>query len=205
LDHDGNGYGFWIECPPAHPAIAAAAVQGFGAPHRETMLQYRSCASLIALVRDGADLGASSGDITALKNGRTRIRYRLGPTDARHLKAAIVAAARIQLASGAREVHTLHARPVVVRSESDLALIDARPVGPNEVALFSAHVNGTCRLGTDTGCSGADPNGERHGAPGVFIADGSLLPTSLGVNPQETIMALATIVAERIAARRHPG
>ena len=205
LNHDGNGYGFWIECPPAHPAIAAAAVQGFGAPHRETMLHYRSCASLIALVRDGADLGASNGDITSLKNGRTRIRYRLGSADARHLKAAIVAAARIQLASGARAVHTLHARPVVVRSESDLALIEARPVGPNEVALFSAHVNGTCRLGTDANSSGADPNGERHGAPGVFIADGSLLPTSLGVNPQETIMALATIVAERIAARRHPG
>jgi choline dehydrogenase-like flavoprotein len=205
LNHDGNGYGFWIECPPAHPAIAAAAVQGFGAPHRETMLRYRSFASLIALVRDGADLDASNGDITALKNGRTRIRYRLGTADARHLTAAIIAAARIQLASGAREVHTLHAKPVVVRSESDLALIDARPVGPNEVALFSAHVNGTCRIGTDTNVSGTDPHGERHGAPGVFIADGSLLPTALGVNPQETIMALSTVIAERIAARRHPG
>jgi len=39
----------------------------------------------------------------------------------------------------------------------------------------------------------------------VFVADGSLLPTALGVNPQETIMALATIVAERISARRRPG
>ena len=39
----------------------------------------------------------------------------------------------------------------------------------------------------------------------VFIADGSLLPTAPGVNPQATIMALSTIVAERIAARQHPG
>jgi choline dehydrogenase-like flavoprotein len=205
LNHDGNGYGFWIECPPAHPAIAAAAVQGFGAAHRETMLHYRSYASLIALVRDGADLDASNGDITSLKNGRTRIRYRLGTADARHLKSAIAAAARIQLAAGAREVHTLHAKPVVVRSERDLALIDGRPVGPNEVALFSAHVNGTCRIGTDPSVSGAKPNGERHGAPGVFIADGSLLPTAPGVNPQETIMALSTVIAERVAAQRHPG
>lgn len=205
LNHDGNGYGFWIECPPLHPSIGAAAVQGFGAPHREAMLRYRSYAGLIALVRDGAELDVSNGDITSLKNGRTRIRYRLGSADARHLKAAIAAAARIQLAAGAREVHTLHAKPVVVRSESDVALIDARSVGPNEVALFSAHVNGTCRIGTDPDVSGADPNGERHGVPGVFIADGSLLPTSLGVNPQETIMALSAIIAERVAARRHPG
>ena len=205
LRRDPNGYGFWIECPPMYPAMAAAAVQGFGAVHRETMLRYRSCASLIALVRDGADLDASNGDVTALKHGRTRIRYRLGAADARHLKAAIVAAARIQLASGAREVHTLHAKPVVVRSERALAAIDARAVGPNEVALFSAHVNGTCRMGTDTASSGTDPHGERRGAPGVFVADGSLLPTALGVNPQETIMALSTIVAERIAARRRPG
>jgi len=200
-----DGYGFWIECPPAYPAIAAAAVQGFGAAHREMMLRYRSTASLIALVRDGADLDVSNGDITALRNGRTRIRYRLGAADARSVKAAIAAAARIQLAGGAREVHTLHSTPVVVRSERDLAAIDTLGVGPNEIALFSAHVNGTCRIGTDAGTSGTNPDGERRGAPGVFVADGSLLPTALGVNPQETIMALATIVAERIAARRRPG
>ena len=199
------GYGFWIECPPAYPAIAAAAVQGFGAAHRAVMLRYRSTASLIALVRDGADLDQSNGDITALSNGRTRIRYRLGAADARSVKAAIIASARIQLAGGAREVHTVHANPVVVRSERDLAAIDARPVGPNEIALFSAHVNGTCRIGTDAATSGTNPDGERRGAPGVFIADGSLLPTAPGVNPQETIMALATIVAERVAARRRPG
>jgi choline dehydrogenase-like flavoprotein len=39
----------------------------------------------------------------------------------------------------------------------------------------------------------------------VFVADGSLLPTAPGVNPQETIMVLASVVAERISARRRPG
>jgi choline dehydrogenase-like flavoprotein len=205
LRRDSNGYGFWIECPPAHPAIAAAAIPGFGAAHRELMLKYRSHSSQIALVRDGADLDVSNGDVTAMKRGRVRIRYRLGSADSRHLQEAIVASARIQLMAGAREVRTLHARPVIARTEAELAAIASRPVGPNEIALFSAHVNGTCRLGSDAQSSGADPHGERRGAPGVFVADGSLLPTALGVNPQETIMALATIVAERIAARRRPG
>jgi choline dehydrogenase-like flavoprotein len=200
-----DGYGFWLECPPIHPAITAVALPGLGTVHRDVMLRFRKLGSLVALVRDGADLDLSNGEVSTARDGRTRIRYRLGPRDSRHLIEAIIAGARLQLAAGAHEVRTLHANPVVVRGERDLGAIASRSVGPNDVALFSAHVNGTCRLGRDRATSGTDPHGERHGAPGVFIADGSLLPTAPGVNPQETIMALATIVAERIAARRRPG
>ena len=74
-----------------------------------------------------------------------------------------------------------------------------RDWGPHELTMFSAHVNGTCRLGTDPRHSGVIPAGERHGVRGLYVADGSLLPTGLGVNPQATIMALATLVAERAA------
>ncbi|HRN54276.1 MAG TPA: GMC oxidoreductase, partial [Gemmatimonadaceae bacterium] len=65
--------------------------------------------------------------------------------------------------------------------------------------------NGTCRIGTDPRTAGTNPQGERFGAPGVFVADGSLLPTAPGVNPQETIFALSTIIAERIASRLNTG
>jgi len=34
-----------------------------------------------------------------------------------------------------------------------------------------------------------------HGVEGVYVADGSAVPSSLGVNPQLTIMALATRLA----------
>ncbi|HVT39913.1 MAG TPA: GMC family oxidoreductase N-terminal domain-containing protein [Gemmatimonadaceae bacterium] len=203
--HDANGYGFWLECPPMHPVLAAVAIPGFGAEHREQMLRFRQHATLIALVRDGADLDASSGEVSVGRGGRVRIRYRLGPRDSRHLVEAVTAGARLHLAAGAREVHTLHASPLILRSERDLKAVAERAVGPNDIGLFSAHVNGTCRLGAERPTSGTDPHGERYGAPGVFVADGSLLPTAPGVNPQETIMALATIVAARIAARRRPG
>jgi choline dehydrogenase-like flavoprotein len=64
--------------------------------------------------------------------------------------------------------------------------------------MFSAHVNGTCRLGSDPQISGVDSSGERHGVRGLYVVDGSLLPTGLGVNPQLTIMALSTVIAERM-------
>jgi hypothetical protein len=60
-------------------------------------------------------------------------------------------------------------------------------------------------MGTDPATSGATPEGERHGVRGLYIADGSLLPTSLGVNPQETIMAVATVLAERATRNIYAG
>jgi choline dehydrogenase-like flavoprotein len=101
-------------------------------------------------------------------------------------------------------VTSAHTKPITVRSITDLAALERASVASNRMALFSAHVNGTCRMGTDPQRSGATPDGERHGVRGLYITDGSLLPTALGVNPQETIMAVATVLAERMAVR-HSG
>jgi choline dehydrogenase-like flavoprotein len=43
-----------------------------------------------------------------------------------------------------------------------------------------------------------DEDGRVHGAEGVYVCDGSAIPSSLGVNPQITIMALATRLAEHL-------
>ena len=196
-----NGYGYWIECPPVHPALGAASASGFGDAHRELMQEFTRTGTMIALVRDGADRALSNGSVLADRRGRARIRYRMGPTDSMHMGMAIESTARLHLAAGAREVQTLHTDPVRVRTEADLAAIRKKSVAPNDLGVFSAHVNGTCRLGKNSRSSGVTPDGERHGVPGLFVCDGSILPTGLGVNPQETIMALATVIAGRIAAR----
>ena len=200
----GSDYGFWIECPPMHPSFAAAALPGLGAAHADCMRDFSRLGVLIGLTRDGADTQTSSGTVRVDTRGRTRIRYRLTPADVRRVRASIVASARLHLAAGATEVSTLHTTPIRMRGEADLRQLDRAPMGPNELGLFSAHVNGTCRMGTDPQTSGATPDGERHGTRGLYITDGSLLPTALGVNPQETIMAIATVLADRMAAR-HAG
>jgi choline dehydrogenase-like flavoprotein len=98
-------------------------------------------------------------------------------------------------------VHTLHTEPIVVRRAAELAQIRHASVAANRVGLFSAHVNGTCRMGSDARTAATSPEGERFGARGVYVCDGSLLPTALGVNPQATIMAIATLLSERLATR----
>jgi choline dehydrogenase-like flavoprotein len=198
---DANGYGAWIETPPMHPSLAASAAPGIGYTHRSLMLGFRSTGTLIVLARDGAERGQSDGEVRARRDGTTSIRYALSRRDAQHLMVGMEGAAKLHFAAGAREVISGHARPVVLHSAADVPRLRDRPMGPNDLPLFSAHVNGTCRIGADPRSAGTDPHGERFGAKGVFVADGSLLPTAPGVNPQETIFALSTIVAERIASR----
>lgn len=200
---ENGDYGFWIECPALLPGLASAAIPGFGEPHRAIMREFPNLSSLIVLNRDGSNLGASNGDVTAGKNGGARIRYKMSSGDSQTLAKGIVAAARMHFEAGAREVLTLHSPQLRFNSPAGIDAIMSAPRGTNQIGLFSAHVNGTCRIGTDPAKSGCNSDGERHGAPGVYIADGSLFPTAPGVNPQATIMALATIVAQRIMSR-HP-
>lgn len=202
LRSDG-GYGSWIESSGFLPGLASVAVPGFGDEHRHVMQQFPRLGVLIVLTRDGADRARSDGEVRVDRRGRVRIHYRVAERTARTLHEGLVAAARLHLAAGAVEALTLHNTPVRVRTERDTDAILRAPRGSNQLSMFSAHVNGTCRLGTDPRTSGCTPDGERHGVPGLYIADGSILPTAPGVNPQETIMALATIIARRIVDR-HP-
>jgi choline dehydrogenase-like flavoprotein len=200
IRRDANGYGFWIECPAFLPALASAAFPGFGEGHRTLMRSLNHTVPFIVLVRDGSGEEGSLGSVTVDRGGRVRIRHRLSSADAENLRHGIEAAARLHLAAGAREAISFHTPSMRASSESDLRAMRDASVAPNRVALFSAHVNGTCRLGVNPSTSGCGPSGERHGVPGLYVMDGSILPTAPGVNPQWTIMALASLLAERAAS-----
>ena len=196
-----DGYGFWLECAPLYPAFASAALPGFGDAHAERMREFPRLGPIISLVRDGADRRVSSGDVRVDRQGRARIRYQLSAVDRRAVAKGVQAAARVHLAAGATEAYTLHASGGRVRTEAEIEDLSSLPYGPNRIALFSAHVNGTARIGMSARLGCCTPDGAVRGAPGVYIADGSLLPTAPGVNPQETIMAVATVLARKIHAR----
>ena len=64
--------------------------------------------------------------------------------------------------------------------------------------LFTVHMMGTCRMGSSPHDCVVNLDGELWDLPGCYVADASLFPTAVGVNPQVTIMALATRVAQRL-------
>jgi choline dehydrogenase-like flavoprotein len=196
LNKNGDGGGFWIEAVPIYPTLASLALPGFGSFHREMMKQYPHIGASIVLVKE-ID---SSGRVKVNEYGRPVISYTLRDRELSYLKAGLVVAARIHFASGAKKVTTLHAKPTEFQSTGEIEKkLAGADWGTNEIALYSAHPLGTCRMGGDPHRSVVDSHCQSHDVKGLFVIDGSVTPTSLGVNPQITILAIAEKSAEWLA------
>jgi choline dehydrogenase-like flavoprotein len=106
------------------------------------------------------------------------------------------------VAAGARQIGALAEGVPTWRVGDDvdryLERLKRIRLGAGGFRLFSAHQMGTCRMGSDPQTSVANPYGELHDTPGVWIGDGSAFPTSSGTNPMITIMALAHRTGEAI-------
>ncbi len=69
----------------------------------------------------------------------------------------------------------------------------------------TAHLLGGCRMGTEPANSVTNADGRSWDIANLWICDGSLFPTSAGVNPSLTIQALACRIGDRIAAMASRG
>ena len=77
----------------------------------------------------------------------------------------------------------------------------SEPINPMALELAAFHPLGTARMAATRRKGVVDPDLESWEIPGLYVVDGSVVPTAIGVNPQVTIMALATRAAETIASR----
>ena len=96
-------------------------------------------------------------------------------------------------AAGAREVYL----PLPPGTEPDRAR-------RRDLRLMAFHPLGTARADARASHGVLDGDLGVHGAGGVYVADGSAVPSSLGVNPQLTIMALATRLAFHLLGKEVP-
>jgi choline dehydrogenase-like flavoprotein len=196
LNKNNDDGGFWVEAVPVYPVLAALALPGFGKAHRDTMAQYRHFGASIVLVKETD----SEGRVTVNDNGRPSISYDLGDGDRQYLRQALGVAAEIHFAAGAKKVMTLHSlRTEMGNSDGIAQALENADWSPNEFNLYSAHPLGSCRMGKDPASSVVNSHCQTHDVKGLFVIDGSVMPTSLGVNPQITILAIAEKSAEWIA------
>jgi choline dehydrogenase-like flavoprotein len=142
---------------------------------------------------------SSRGSVRAVM-GQPVIQYWLQEADIAHIKRGLDLLAQIYFAAGAHTVHTPIAGHDVLTSEADLQALRASRLHAWDLDLSAYHPLGTARMGRDPARSVVGPNHEVHDTPGLYVVDGAAVPTSLGVNPQVTIMALATRAAGKIAA-----
>ena len=198
-------WGFLIESVGATPVLHAGALPWTdGERHkREFARMFRHHAPFLSVARDRGE-----GEVVLDDHGQAVVRWSLSDeVDRRLMIRAHVELARLHHAAGAPEIRTLHAEELSWRADSGepfedfVGRIERAPYGPADLAVFTAHQMGSCRLGSDAQTSVADGRGELHDVSGVWIGDGSAFPTAPGVNPMVSIMSLAHRTAAEILSR----
>ena len=201
-----RGYGFKFETAPLHPSLFALANPWeSGAGHAELMQRLPRTTFVGILLRD-----RDGGRVTLTPSGKPVVRYRLSRYDMGHLRKAFAAAGAALEAAGAREIWSTHSRHLSYRPspggsaggrERWVTALDRAGYGPNQLLLATFHQMASCRMGASAGSSVVNPENQVWGIPGLYVADASTFPTSSGVNPMLTIMAIAHRAAGIISAK----
>jgi choline dehydrogenase-like flavoprotein len=192
--------GFFLEVPPVHPMLASIVSSGTGAQIQELFSNFQRLQVMIALQIDGL-LPEETGGTVRLRDGargRYSMSYDFTPAIWESIRTSTKEMAKLQFAVGAKRVLSLHLDPVVMNSPADIDRLDSAPWEPVRSRIFSAHQMGGCAMGKNPAKSVVDQNLRYHSLDNLYIVDGSVLPTALGVNPQETIFGIAHWAADHI-------
>jgi len=173
-------------------AFGGAWLPGVGRAHQRSMLEFGHIGSIGVHLSD-----QSSGRVNLTKAGALRARYKLTQADADRLVFGIARAAEIHFAAGATEVYPNIAR-VGKLTPGRLADFEAMRFKPSELRLEAFHPMGTARIAGE-GDGICAPDGSVHGLDDLYVADASLFPTSVGVNPMMTVIAFAARIAAELA------
>jgi choline dehydrogenase-like flavoprotein len=185
--------GVLLEATGSPPGMGAISAPGYGTHLLRRLDRAANTATLGAMIADEPS-GRVFGSRAPI------VSYRLAKRDERRLAVAVEAMAQVMLAAGAKEVELAGGVPPV-RSEAELA--SAMPgLDVRRLRLAGFHPTGSAAAGSDPARHPVDPEGRLRGVNGVWVADGSVLPSCPGVNPQVSIMAIAAGVGEAAAQVR---
>ena len=205
---DGSGHGVKLETPSMTPYTWLVWLPWKSGPeYKKLVSKMRHTAGFIAVTRD-RDTGRVYPDPT---DGRCRVAYTPSQYDQRHTMEGLVALARINYVSGAREVFnmTTGMDSFVRRDDVDEATNDAnfeewlvkmrRHGFPSPESLYvSAHQMGTCRMSATPKKGVVDASGQVWGTRGLYVMDASVFPSASGVNPMVTVMAIADTLSRQL-------
>jgi choline dehydrogenase-like flavoprotein len=183
--------GIKLEALALDPAFIAHSTGRIGADLTEEMARLSHWATWAAPVR-----AESLGTVTRARR-EAKVRLELIGADVERIRRAVAALCDLMFAAGAVEV-----APGVVGFDRHLTDPEVtrrfRTDGPLDPRAYSAvisHFFGTCRMGSDPQSSVVGPGFRHHAIDELYIADASVFPTNLGVNPQISIMSMASCCA----------
>ena len=188
--YDPDRHGFFLEASFSQPWGIANILPGTGPRHLDLMRNLRHVA--------GIQINAKSdafGQIT-LKE----MRYELSAADNRRLIAGTRLAAELLFRVGAEKIYTC-IFPEPPSSPQELGKIEKVGYRRKQALLHTGHPFGGCVMGPDPRTAVVNEHCEVHGQPGLYVCDGSVFPTTIGVNPYLSIMMVARRTAKAILAQ----
>ncbi len=197
LDQFAESDRFVLETCMYFPFVTAKAMAGFGEEHSHFMNAFPRLQMILVLACDEA---TRQNRVTVDARGKPVVHYRFTRAVVRGLLRGAVTSAKIFFAAGAQRVHMPVGKTMI--AAEDAATLDRQAESdnfrPGKVPVSAAHLQGGCGMGRTAQDSVTDGYGRVHGVPWLYVADSSLFPNALEINPYLTIMALADRVAEHI-------
>ena len=174
----------WSSPPEVLTMLLARHYGGF----KETLPVLRRIGGILALVSDHGH-----GSVGAFSDGRARIAYDFADEDVRRIQQGMVLCAEVLLEMGATRLFAI-AHGVPATADLDVFRQAMMATSIRDFTLYSSHPMCTMRMGRTL-----DGRGRAIGVDGLSVADASVFPSSLGVNPQISTMAVATVLGRTLA------
>lgn len=173
--------------------MVASRLAGGGTQLIERMREYRHVCMWVHAVR-----AESEGTIKPGLFGRNSLRYTLNRKDMLRFRQGMILVAKTHVAAGCKKlIPGIFGMPYTIGPD-EVHLLEDAPLDPRAYIAVLSHLFGGTVMGKDPSRSVCDGRGRVHGYEGLVVADASVIPTNLGVNPQHTIMALAWHFAEQL-------
>lgn len=199
VDHYEKEEGILFNSLAIPNGVMAGTMPGFGPKYWSRAKDVANLAIFGGMLHDDAGGEVHRAPFT----GDAVMTYRMSERDFRRIPRLLRLMGEFWFAAGAREVI--------------IPVFGSEPLGPDAFRKFpfeevkghqlecsSQHPLGSCQMGVARGTSVVDPNGKVWDTDNLYVACGSIMPTSLGVNPQLAIMSMATRIALRMRdQRRH--
>ncbi|GMU59968.1 MAG: hypothetical protein AMXMBFR34_17310 [Myxococcaceae bacterium] len=185
--------GLKLETLAIPPELVASRMAGGGRVLMERLARFRHLAMWCHAVR-----AESTGTVKPSLFGKPVVRYTLNRADMLRFRQGMLLLAKQHFAAGARRVIPGISGMPYELGPDQVSLLEDAPLDPRKYVAILSHLFGGCVMGRDERTSVTDARGRVHGVQGLVVADASVIPTNLGVNPQHTIMGLAQVFAQAL-------
>ncbi len=179
--------GFLFAAVNVPPSVVAMSAPMYGEELGELMGLYDRMVVAGLMVEDTA-----VGHLKMLPGGHPQAFYQLNDFDADRLVRGTGLLAELLFESGAKRIIPPFAGVGELCSPDDIRKLYSSKIPKSSMEVVTVHLMGSACMGGDASRSVTDMYGLVHDTEGLMVADASLFPTPVGVNPMETIQALTT-------------